>query len=230
MEGCGLKHFRDNTWDRGIFEAVTHNEYGVDDFCSFDVVIDIGCHIGSFCWLAATGGAKKVIGFEPSPENCDLARRNLASLPNTEVRNLAVWRSDQPGKRLYFSLDRRNPVNTGAGTVFNEDGVEVDSVSLNDIIAEVGEIDLLKLDCEGSEYPILMTCTNLHKVKQIVGEYHEFRNGIPVGFEIHGIAFFTMPTLARFLETAGFMVSSRHTLKCRLSTHFENIGKFRATS
>ena len=38
------------------------------------------------------------------------------------------------------------------------------------------KIDILKLDCEGSEYPILYTCTQIQSIKNIVGEYHLLKN------------------------------------------------------
>ena len=39
-------------------------------------------------------------------------------------------------------------------------------------------IDLLKLDCEGSEYSILAKCSCLGRVAEIVGEWHRVP-GIP---------------------------------------------------
>jgi hypothetical protein len=36
-----------------------------------------------------------------------------------------------------------------------------------------GPVRLLKLDCEGSEWPILFTSRRLQQVREIVGEYHE---------------------------------------------------------
>ena len=34
-----------------------------------------------------------------------------------------------------------------------------------------GKIDILKIDCEGSEYPILYTSLCMHSIDNIVGEY-----------------------------------------------------------
>lgn len=216
-----MKHFRPGTWDATIARTVIQvNEYNVSSFSNLNTVLDIGCHIGSFCWLAASRGASRVIGFDPSPENCALARKNLSQFKCAEIRNLAVWRSDLPSQTLYFKPGN-NPPNTGGGGVFNSEGNPVKTISLDEIIKETGEIDLIKMDCEGSEFPILLTCTQLHKVRRIVGEYHEFVDGIPVDFEIAGYNSFDMQVLKQFLEKSGFVVTSNHV--------FENLGKFDAS-
>src|SRR5580700_1537028 len=63
--------FRPNTHDEGVFHAVnTHNEYRLPEtFRADDVIIDIGTHIGSFCYAALVRGSNHVYGFEASPEN-----------------------------------------------------------------------------------------------------------------------------------------------------------------
>jgi hypothetical protein len=43
---------------------------------------------------------------------------------------------------------------------------------------DLPRIDLLKLDCEGSEYSILAHCTCLDLVREIVGEWHHVP-GVP---------------------------------------------------
>ncbi len=61
----------------------------------------------------------------------------------------------------------------------------------------VERCDLLKIDCEGSEYEILQGCTPdaLSRVRRIVGEYHE-------GPYING----TGKELCRFLESRSFRI------------------------
>ena len=59
-----------------------------------------------------------------------------------------------------------------------ESGLLLSAVSLDDLLFEASDgfnktVRLLKLDCEGSEYPILFTAKHLEIVQEICGEYHE---------------------------------------------------------
>src|SRR4051812_882477 len=65
--GAAVSHpfvFRPDTQDEGVFHAVnTHNEYRLPQaFRADDVIIDIGMHIGSFCYAALTRGSNHVYG------------------------------------------------------------------------------------------------------------------------------------------------------------------------
>jgi hypothetical protein len=50
------------------------------------------------------------------------------------------------------------------------------AVTLDAIIDELGDIDLLKLDIEGAEYEVLTACRQLDRVRCIVGEVHTIPN------------------------------------------------------
>jgi FkbM family methyltransferase len=141
------------------------------------VVIDIGANIGVFAAYAATrASGVKVYAYEPFPENVRWLKKNIedsrlknvkilqqAVAGNTGIRNLKASNSNW----IVHSLSAQN----------DEDGMPVDSISLNDLMAreEIKQCDLLKLDCEGSEYEILQNCKaeTLKSVKRIVAEYHE---------------------------------------------------------
>ena len=80
-------------------------------------------------------------------------------------------------------------------------GVAVDSVSFDDLMNKesIDHCDLLKLDCEGSEYEILQRCApdTLRRVRRIVGEFHE-------GPHLSG----TGADLCRFLESRSFRIDN----------------------
>ncbi len=68
-------------------------------------------------------------------------------------------------------------VNNASGNVMGAGGTPVKAVGLDRIIRHVTDrgrfrVRLMKLDCEGSEYPILFTAKTLHLVDAIVGEFH----------------------------------------------------------
>lgn len=59
-------------------------------------------------------------------------------------------------------------------------------VALNDVLERLGEVDVLDLNCEGSEIAIIM-CTsldNLARCKKIVVEFHKFRPSLNITDEM----------------------------------------------
>ena len=206
---------RPDTNDEDIYKSVvTQNEYRLPrDLPPDAVVIDIGVHIGSFSYLALTRGASSLFGFEPEPSNYACARQNLAPFgDDVHLYNHAVWRSDVPGQHLpfYASSDSRN---VGGGTlIWESDGPLVKVVPFDEIVDNVsrgGEsrISVLKVDCEGAEFPILLTSRLLARIDRIVGEYHELRAQLPSHIRIPGYDEFAIEGLAAGLERAGFAVS-----------------------
>lgn len=206
--------FRPGTIDEAVFQSVfERNEYRVPPrLPSGSVVVDIGVHVGSFSCLVLTRGAAKVYGFEPEPGNLAQARRNLQAFGSkVELFPFALWRSDVVAQPLHFwpSSDRAN---TGGGTVIWEtDGPVVDSVPFDDAIARITtggqRIALLKIDCEGAEFPILLTSKRLGWIDRIVGEYHELKAVVPLHARVPGVDKFALESLVAHLEANGFSVS-----------------------
>jgi FkbM family methyltransferase len=192
--------FRPDTEDEEVFhEVLIANTYGLPDrLREGALVVDIGANIGAFTYAALTRGAGEVHAFEADRANYEAARDNLrAASDRVHLRHAAVWRSDRSEGSLWLNhLDR---FNTGRAHVLETGGGQpVLSVPLDDIIRTLTRsrvrrrIDLLKIDCEGSEYPILLTSRLLHRVDHIVGEFHNFASGVRPGHP-----FFTIPELAK---------------------------------
>jgi len=189
--------FRPDTLDFAIFCMVYFsNEYGLPPrFEPTDIIIDIGAHIGSFAFASLVRGAGKVICVEAHPDNVTLAKQHLADYIDSgqvEVHYGAVWQSD--GEQLHISAfpnyDDRF-INTGGATVnIQGNGHTVTTVILDNLITDK-KIRLLKLDCEGSEFSILLTAQHLHQVQEIVGEYHEHDD-------------YTIAQLMTYLQSKGF--------------------------
>lgn len=210
-------HARPGTLDPNIYaEVLVGNEYRLPDrFEATDLVIDIGAHVGSFSTACLLRGAGRVVAFEPVPANHALLRVNLARFGGRgEARRAAVWRSDVSAAELGYELSG-DPANTGGGNVLGHagGGLSVPAVALDAVVAELlaatGEarVRLLKLDCEGSEYPILLTATCLDRVAEICGEYHEVG---PVGpaAQARGHASYGRAVLVDYLGDLGYRVES----------------------
>lgn len=169
--------FRPGTIDDTITAAIwAHGEYPLPmHFRAGDVVIDCGAHIGAFTALCLDRGAGQVLAVEAHPENYAILRAHFDGDDRVLPIHRAVWRSDEQGATLSLSPygDEAGKVNTGCADVFAQDGPRVPAVALDTLIGERA-IRLLKLDCEGSEFPALATSRKLAQVAEIVGEVHEY--------------------------------------------------------
>lgn len=248
--------FRPGTIDRMIYNGVVRqNEYLLPPrFSPSDVVIDIGAHIGSFAHAAVERGCRRVHCFEPDGDNCRSADTHLRAYIDAgwvRLSRTAMWRSDANDDQLRFGGYLTFPksftgmegiVNTGSGSVLWGDGDVVPKIALDSVIDEIigdgtGRIRLLKLDCEGAEWPILLTSRRLHLVDEIAGEFHELggpyveisegRPDTPIVFQSDRVSSFTIEELARVLTEAGFSVW--HRRHYRYDGTLEGLGMFFAT-
>jgi FkbM family methyltransferase len=171
---------------RDVIQWDEYNIFG-SSFAPDDVVIDIGGHIGAFTFACHWLGSRNIHAFEADPGNFSLFQENLADLPGVHARCCAVFRSDLQARG---EMVHSGPVfsNTGGGTVVfggrffeylgypglepKHEQIRTPVIALDDILESFDRVALLKLDCEGSEYPILLTSKFLNKVDRIVGEYH----------------------------------------------------------
>lgn len=220
--------FRPQTDDFGVYQnVVLHNEYRLpSEFEKDDVIIDIGAHVGCFVCAAYLRGARTFYVYEPEPKNSELLQENLLALPELqgEGDRRAVWRSDREVESLYFTRSELEYV-SGGGNVLLEEGESVAVVQFDQVIEKASEfgrrrIRLVKLDCEGSEFPILLTSQKLHMIDAIYGEYHEIGGvnmqyvrpdqvhptEIPEIAKVDGYKEYTVDVLVDHLEQAGFSV------------------------
>jgi FkbM family methyltransferase len=158
-------------------------------------VIDAGANVGLFCMRAALY-ADRVIALEPHPEVSLLLRLNAIrnAICNIDVRRTALW-TDSAGVQL-----TEGP-SSGAASLYGGTGrkFDVESATLDDLVSDVGEIELVKLDIEGAEFPVLLDCRaeTLSHISAIVAEIHLERG------DAH------LPALVERLEACGFTTAIR---------------------
>ena len=166
-------------------------------------VIDIGAGLGDFTLFAAISRRDtKVFAFEPFPQSFVLAQENIKinNTANAQVFDQAIAATS--GK-LVLDLAGNEPLQIRSQieeAVEDQQHLAVRAVSLSDVLAAQGiEIcNLLKLDCEGAEYPILFNTPQdtLERIDHIVMEYHD------------DMTEYTHRDLARFLSDHGFRVDT----------------------
>ncbi len=197
-----------DTWNAVAVE----NEYRLEPLQPDDVVIDIGAHIGSFSHLAYRMGSRSIYAFEIDPWHYEAALENLKGMEDgIALYNAAVVRGDAHRAKQYFYA--------GSWNSFGVVGLPVESISLDEALAPHESVEVIKTDCEGGEWPILYTCTQLHKVQQIVGEYHLDLQDAP---EIRNLPYaISRGHLLEFLYARGFA-------RVEAIPADETIGHFRA--
>jgi len=137
------------------------------------VVLDCGANHGEFSsWLARNKHCT-IHAFEPDPE----LFKNLPQLEKVHFHPLAI--SDKTGTRnlnIGMSTCSSLTVKETADTR----SVTVKTISLAEFCSShsISRIDLLKLDIEGEEIPVLLNLAQeiLQNVRQITVEFHEFLN------------------------------------------------------
>jgi FkbM family methyltransferase len=218
---------RTGTIDRRIFRnVVVENEYRLPSrFQPNDVILDVGAHIGTFALAVLRRGAGLVHSCEADEENFKLMRANLARFgERTRVYHRAVWRSDVLVELLSLHNPRRGD-NTGGVQVAGSSTTKTVSVlAFDDLVAaaagQSGRIRLLKLDCEGAEWPILFTSRMLNRIDAICGEYH--LGDYPEAFHVAAFPEFTEQVLQRFLQNRGFdvVIEPNHRSRDRIGNFF----------
>ena len=215
-------------WERrNIFDSIIlYDEYQLRDvrFSPEDVILDIGAHVGVFSDLCHQRGSRLIHAYEPELKNFRRLARTVADRDGIYLHNLAVFRSDVLDD-LALTHSGHLDDNTGGGNViFGGQKFEahtqelspsplvqkVTTISLDEVLESFPRVRLLKLDCEGSEFPILLTSSKLERIDEIILEYHEC---IPPAYDeidsmarISGYSAYKVIDLQTHLEACGFSV------------------------
>lgn len=129
------------------------------------VVVDIGSNVGYFSLaLLSYKPAAKIYAYDAVAANEQLFRRHLDMNPQLKpyvtAHHRAVTGTPQDFITLYTETDHGNSVTASVYKDFIDENVyaeKVPCISLKEIMEQNGidHADLLKIDCEGSEYPII---------------------------------------------------------------------------
>jgi FkbM family methyltransferase len=168
------------------------------------VIIDIGANVGIFSLFMAFRFVRpRIFAYEPIPLNFKQLKSNLDS-----NKSFAVMRCYQKAVsnhlgNISLSYEREDGFTVMASMLNATQGntIQVQSTTLPEIFEEnkIAKCDLLKLDCEGGEYPILFDCPQryLSRISQIVMEVHG-------SYEPN----YNIESLERYLRERGFKTIS----------------------
>jgi FkbM family methyltransferase len=173
---------RDETTDWNTVAAcVNEDEYGLSERSWSGVALDIGAHIGGATLaLLADNPELRVVAVEALPANAELLRENVALNgfdDRVTIHGAAASCYSRPTLVAYGATDNESDRwhRFIGGNVWRNgprgEQVEVPGVTLEQIVAEVGEIAVMKIDCEGCEWDFLASPA-LASVVEIRGEGH----------------------------------------------------------
>ena len=143
-------------------------------------ILDIGANVGYFSLYASKKfNQARIFSFEPYHKSLTLFNKHLGMnrIKNINVYQLAV--SSKCGETTLYSIDWSG-CNTLIPDRFDEGHFNRNKVECIDLqrlfeITSIDSFDLAKIDCEGSEYPILLNSNNddIRKIKNFVIEIHD---------------------------------------------------------
>jgi len=177
--------------------------------------IDIGGNIGiTTVAIAKRIGEKgKLYSFEPIPEYFNILKKNISSnrLENTRVHELAV--TDQVGRAGLYQKELSSRI------VF-EEGARKFTVSTTTVDRFLNEekidrIDLINMDCEGSELLVLKGAKETllkNKVKIFCETHHDFLKQLGQSVE----------DVVEYLQSLEFQVQSVSLNDLKVGNNFEN--------
>jgi len=166
-----------------VIGELTADSYGIDavPLTDGDQVIDIGANFGAVAiYIAKRHPGVTVHAFEPVPITFDLLLRNIEvnNCSNIRARRKAVTGDGRPitlAARAYFlgggATAHCDPQRVGGP---DYEHFTVESTTLDDIFnaARIERCALLKIDCEGGEYEILLGAHCLSAVDHLSVEFH----------------------------------------------------------
>lgn len=135
-------------------------------------ILDLGGHMGTsvLFWRERFPEAR-IVAVEPNPVTFRRLEQNVGALPGVYLRQIAVAKENAPVR--FFPVPEWD---TSSSLWGDGESVLVEGRSFGSLIAEFGQVDLVKLDIEGAERYIVEDPA-LRRVGAIVGEYHDPRNG-----------------------------------------------------
>jgi len=177
-------------------------------------VIDVGANIGMFALYAAVAwGAARVYAYEPFPESFALLQRNAARNQIDAIVPVPLAIAGTAGVRALHMQGRH-----GVHSLFGDTtgaATSIECITLADAFARdrIERCDLLKLDCEGAEYEILLTAPSevFARIGRIALEYHDWMTAhhhdeLRALFERHG---FTITGRDHLPSRTGYLFAKR---------------------
>jgi FkbM family methyltransferase len=187
-----------------VFVQRTYADYF--PFYRCNTILDIGGHFGYFAIFAANNSAhgSRIVTVEPSSRNLAVLRTNIAAAGLSQITPVHGAVADEAGtldlhvsKAHNCSLYAEHTQSLAPGAATTTERVTVHTLA--DVMAQhsLSNVDVMKLDCEGAEYPIIANTPRdvLARIGVIMMEFHDTKDPERTGL-----------TIKNQLESKGFHV------------------------
>jgi FkbM family methyltransferase len=178
-----------------------------------EVIVDIGANVGTFALAAArTFPQASIICVEPEASAHARLEHNVRHNGLSQIRMVHAACGGASGEQVLYARQLQMNAPAALSTLYTTDNygsrfapiATVPVVSLDRLFStyNIAACGLLKLDCEGSEYEILLNADLdvLYKIRRLAMEYH-------VGLTDH-----TPDELVNWLDGCGFAVERQPLL------------------
>lgn len=167
---------RNNTSDIPTFhQVISDEEYNIDFGFDPKVIVDCGANIGlAAAYFKNRYRDAKIISIEPEPSNYELLLRNTAAYTNVHCINAGIW-----CRSAHLLIEDNGYGNWGFQVKEVDSGTDktIEALSITDIMEkyEINQIDILKIDVEGSEKELFEMGFErwLPKTRVVIIELHE---------------------------------------------------------
>ncbi len=176
-----INYLGGQTWEPEVSNTLSATQGGL--------FIDVGANAGYYSWLLRNN-YRKIVAFEPLPQNVKMLRRNLARMTNLEIWDLAL--SDREGTDTlklgqtkdvgWFTLEEKMVYNPTSAGLYSphvmekaEAEIPVRTTSLDKWLTD-RKADLVKVDVEGAEWRVLAGASKSlhdHRISRICVELHD---------------------------------------------------------
>lgn len=169
----------DDLWT--IFEIFVKQEYG-SDFSQCKTIVDIGANTGIATMRFAANSNAVIYSVDPFKKCIDQIKENIAlNHFSQRIHPIISAVSNYDGEAILYTTNQTLTSSLHkwfAGDQNNSLKVKTTKIMTLMRDAHIENIDLLKLDCEGSEYEIIESLDKdtAEKIKEMRIEYHNIDN------------------------------------------------------
>jgi FkbM family methyltransferase len=140
------------------------------------VVMDIGANVGAAAvYFSLLYPEARIFSFEPAAAPYELLRANTRDRDNVRTYNFGLFSSDRDDVQLYSGAVDSGTASVGSSNLTIAESETVRLRSVADWLTEnsITRIDVLKIDTEGCEVPIMRAMRDLiPTIKVVYLEYH----------------------------------------------------------
>lgn len=159
----------------GYKEIFLQKQYG--DVTGFKTAVDIGGNIGLFSIYCHVNKVERILTVEPDRANITHLEKNrdvISGGKGWQIVRGGISYAD--GSSIFGRYNHGNSSSLFIKNGQLEESYDITTYNINTLLSQIaGDIDILKLDCEGGEFAIIRTMNdhNFGRIKNIACEIHE---------------------------------------------------------